>query len=93
MVSRKPTANAAQRSADPCVPTAPAVSANHRLTSSTAGRPKSHCAFKGRRFVLTSPNATALTNLVGKDEKIYEILDDADDIDAIVQASHKAFVT
>jgi hypothetical protein len=47
-------------------------------------------AFKGRRFVLTSPNASALTNLVGKDEKIYEILDDGGDIDAIVQAVREA---
>ena len=47
-------------------------------------------AFKGQRFVLTSPNATALTNLVGKDEKIYEILDDGGDIDAIVQAVREA---
>jgi hypothetical protein len=47
-------------------------------------------AFKGRRFVLTSPNAKALTNLVGKDEKIYEILDDAGDIDGIVQAVREA---
>jgi DNA-binding NarL/FixJ family response regulator len=46
--------------------------------------------FKGRRFVLTSPNATALTNLVGKDEKVYEILDDGGDIDAIVQAVREA---
>ena len=46
--------------------------------------------FKGRRFVLTCPNATALTNLVGKDEKVYEILDDGGDIDAIVQAVREA---
>ena len=45
---------------------------------------------KGRRFVLTSPNASALARLVGRDEKVYEILDDGDDIDAIVQAVREA---
>ena len=47
-------------------------------------------AFKDLRFVLTSPNAAALARLIGKDEKIYEILDDAGDIDAIVQAVREA---
>ena len=46
--------------------------------------------FKGRRFVLTAPNAAALRRLVGKDEAIYEILDDAGDIDAIVQEVREA---
>ena len=43
-----------------------------------------------RRFVLTSPNAKAVTALVGKDEKIYEILDAGGDVDAIVQAVREA---
>ena len=47
-------------------------------------------SFKGRRFVLTSPNAKAVTALVGKDEKIYEILDAGADVDAIVQAVREA---
>ena len=47
-------------------------------------------SFKGRRFVLTSPNAKAVTALVGKDEKIYEILDAGGDVDAIVQAVREA---
>jgi DNA-binding NtrC family response regulator len=47
-------------------------------------------AFKELRFVLTSPNAAALTRLIGKDEKVYEIIDDAGDIDAIVQAVREA---
>jgi DNA-binding NarL/FixJ family response regulator len=46
--------------------------------------------FKGRRFVLTCPNAAALTRLVGKDETVYEILDDGADIDTIVQAVREA---
>ena len=46
--------------------------------------------FHGRRFVLTSPNERALAQLVGRDEKIYEILNDGADIDAIVQAVREA---
>jgi DNA-binding NarL/FixJ family response regulator len=47
-------------------------------------------SLKNYRFVLTTPNAVALTRLVGKDEKVYEILDDRADIDAIVQAVREA---
>ena len=47
-------------------------------------------SLSGRRFVLTTPNATALRDLVGKDETIYEIIDDREDIDAIVQAVREA---
>ena len=47
-------------------------------------------AFYGRRFVLTSPNEQALARLVGRDEKVYEILSDGGDIDAIVQAVREA---
>lgn len=47
-------------------------------------------AFNGRRFVLTTPNARALAAFVGKDDAIYEILDDGSDIDAIVQAVREA---
>jgi DNA-binding NarL/FixJ family response regulator len=46
--------------------------------------------FNGRRFVLTSPNEQALAKLVGRDEKVYEILNDGGDIDAIVQAVREA---
>lgn len=46
--------------------------------------------FSDRRFVLTSPNAAALERKVGKDEKVYEVLDDGGDIDAIVQAVREA---
>lgn len=46
--------------------------------------------FQGRRFVLTSPNAEALRRTIGKDEAVYEIVDDARDIDAIVQAVREA---
>ena|SRR5687767_432359 len=47
-------------------------------------------SFNGRQFVLTSPNERALSRLVGKDEKIYEIVEDGSDIDAIVQAVREA---
>ena len=44
----------------------------------------------GDRFVLTTPNAAALSRIVGKDEKVYEVLDDRVDIDTIVQAVREA---
>ena len=47
-------------------------------------------SFKDRRFVLSAPNAAALGRLAGRDEKIYEILDDGTDVDAIVQAVREA---
>jgi hypothetical protein len=40
--------------------------------------------------VLTTPNAVAISRLVGRDERIYEVLDDRADIDAIVQAVREA---
>lgn len=43
-----------------------------------------------RQFVLTSPNAQALSRLVGRDEKVYEVVEDGSDIDAIVQAVREA---
>ena len=46
--------------------------------------------FANRRFVLTSPNAAALERIVGRDEKVYEIIDGGADIDAIVQAVRQA---
>lgn len=46
--------------------------------------------FQNRRFVLTTPNKAALQQFVGRDEAIYEVLDDRDDIDAIVQAAREA---
>jgi DNA-binding NarL/FixJ family response regulator len=46
--------------------------------------------FAGRRFVLTTPNETGLHRLIGKDEAVYEILDDGSDIDEIVQAVREA---
>jgi DNA-binding NarL/FixJ family response regulator len=45
---------------------------------------------RGRRFVLTTPNARALQRLVGRDDAIYEVLDDGTDVDAIVQAVREA---
>ena len=47
-------------------------------------------SFDGRRFVLTTPNQDGLKRLVGKDEKVYEILDVGGDVDTIVQAVREA---
>ena len=47
-------------------------------------------AFRDYRFVLTSPNASALARIVGRDEKIYEVLDDGGDVDVLVQAVREA---
>jgi DNA-binding NarL/FixJ family response regulator len=44
----------------------------------------------GRRFVITTPNEHAIRKLVGKDDQVYEVLDDGGDIDAIVQAVREA---
>ena len=46
--------------------------------------------FKNRRFVITTPNEAGVRKLAGKDDKVYEILDDTADIDAIVQAVREA---
>jgi CheY-like chemotaxis protein len=46
--------------------------------------------FRNRMFVLTTPNENGLRPLVGRDDKIYEVLDDRGDIDAIVQAVREA---
>jgi hypothetical protein len=40
--------------------------------------------------VLTSPSARALARLIGRDDTVYEILEDGSDIDAIVQAVREA---
>jgi hypothetical protein len=47
-------------------------------------------SFKGRRLVITTPNAEGIRKLVGKDDQVYEILDDRGDIDAIAQAVREA---
>lgn len=46
--------------------------------------------FKGRRFVITTPNEAGVRQLVGKDERVYEVLDDRADTDTIVQAVREA---
>src|SRR5688572_30622140 len=46
--------------------------------------------FDGRRFVITTPNEAGVRKLIGKDERVYEILDDTGDADAIVQAVREA---
>jgi DNA-binding response OmpR family regulator len=47
-------------------------------------------SFADRRFVITTPNGEGIRKLAGRDEKIYEVLDDTGDIDAIVQAVREA---
>ena len=44
----------------------------------------------GRRFVLTTPNAAGMRRALDRDEMVYEVIDDAGDIDAIVQAVREA---
>ena len=46
--------------------------------------------FRGRRFVLTTPNELGLRKIVGRDEAVYEILEDGADVDEIVQAVKEA---
>jgi hypothetical protein len=46
--------------------------------------------FRDRRFVLTTPNEQALRRLVGRDESVYEIIEGAGDVDAVVQAVREA---
>ena len=47
-------------------------------------------AFKGRQFVLTTPNAASVHKVVGTDEAVYEILGEERDINAVVQAVKEA---
>ena len=47
-------------------------------------------AFRGRHFVLTTPNVASLRRIVGSDMTVYEILGEPQDIDAIVQAVREA---
>ena len=47
-------------------------------------------AFKGRHFVLTSPNPANVSRVVGSDETVYEILGQDADIAAVVQAVREA---
>lgn len=44
----------------------------------------------GRQLVITTPNEEGIRRLVGRDDKVFEILDDGVDIDAIVQAVREA---
>jgi DNA-binding NarL/FixJ family response regulator len=46
--------------------------------------------FKGRRFVITTPNEDGIRKLMGKDDHVYEVLDGSGDIDAVVQAVREA---
>jgi hypothetical protein len=46
--------------------------------------------FVGRHFVLTTVNLAALEKAVGKDETVYEVLGEREDIDAVVRAVREA---
>ena len=47
-------------------------------------------AFAGRRFVLTSPNAARVHEVVKTDETVYEVVGQTDDLHQIVQAVREA---
>jgi CheY-like chemotaxis protein len=47
-------------------------------------------AFKGRHFVLTTPNPARLREVVGTDETVYEILGEPRDLGTIVTAVREA---
>lgn len=46
--------------------------------------------FEGRRFVLTSVNVKLLSEIVGRDESVYEIAGESKDINAVVRAVKEA---
>jgi hypothetical protein len=43
-------------------------------------------AVQDSRFVLTSTNAAVVQKLVGRDEKVYEVVDKNEDLDRIIDA-------
>ena len=47
-------------------------------------------AFRGRKFVLTSPNPVNVHRVVGADETVYEILGQDADLNTVVQAVREA---
>ena len=47
-------------------------------------------ALSGYRFVLTTTNRRYVEGLVGRDERVYEVVGKAEDLDAIVQAVREA---
>lgn len=47
-------------------------------------------SFKGRRFVITTPNEKGIRKLVGRDDKVYEVVDSGGDIHPVVQAVREA---
>jgi len=51
---------------------------------------RSSPAFAGRHFVLTAPNVARVHEVVKTEETVYEVVGQADDIDAVVQAVREA---
>ena len=45
---------------------------------------------KDCRFVLTSVNASQVSRLVARDDRIYEVVGHSEDLDAVVQATREA---
>jgi DNA-binding response OmpR family regulator len=51
---------------------------------------RSTTGFKNRRFVLTSVNARHAEEFIGKDESVYEIVGEEEDIEQVVRAVREA---
>lgn len=54
------------------------------------GAPPHATDFKGRKLVLTSMNVRRMQEVVGNDETVYEIVGQAEDLDAVVRAVKEA---
>ena len=51
---------------------------------------RTHTAFRGRQFVLTSVNVKRMRDIVGKDESVYEVAGQRTDIEQVVRATKEA---
>jgi len=51
---------------------------------------RTHTAFKGRQFVLTSVNVKRMRDIVGRDDSVYEVAGQQQDIAEVVRAVKEA---
>jgi hypothetical protein len=51
---------------------------------------RTHTDLKGRQFVLTTMNVSAVQRIVGTDETVYEVIGEQDDIAQVVRAVKEA---